>query len=160
MPNHNLKIETACPRCKQTRMARNDVVRKAEREGRLLFCKPCRNQARFAENSHPRKGSGVKNDPDRLSARSSYYKAKRRCKLGAGHHPAYAAVEFRFASFEQFFALLGPRPAGHTLDRIDPLGHYESGNVRWATVHQQAANRLPRGYWKQGRVTHAADQEG
>ena len=148
MPNGNLKLEVVCPQCKQTRLARGDVVRKAQREGKLLFCKPCRNQTRFVGKDHPTKGTGVINDPDRLPARNSYYKAKRRCRLGAQHHPAYAAVEFRFTSFDEFFALLGPKPKGCSLDRIDPLGHYEPGNVRWATVSEQAANRMPRNYWK------------
>jgi hypothetical protein len=123
------------------------VVRKAERNGKPLFCKPCRNQTRFVDRGHPKRGTGVKNDPERLPARNSYYKAKRRCRLGAAHHRAYEAVQFRFASFEEFFELLGPKPAGCSLDRIDPLGHYEPGNVRWATVAEQVANRLPRGYW-------------
>lgn len=141
-------MESVCPRCKQTRLARGDVVRRAQREGKLLFCKPCRNQTRFAEKSHPTRGTGVKNDPDRLPARNSYYKAKRRCKLGAKHHPAYEAVEFKFTSFDEFFDLLGPKPEGCTLDRIDPLGHYEPGNVRWATYAEQTTNRMPRNYWK------------
>lgn len=128
-------------------MARNDVVRKAERERKELFCKPCRNQTRFAKKPHPTKGTGIKNDPEKLPARSSYYKAKRRCKLGKLHHQAYENVEFRFGSFEEFFELLGPRPKGCTLDRINPLGHYEAGNVRWATSKEQAQNRLPRDYW-------------
>lgn len=133
-------------------MARGDVVRRAEREGATLFCKPCRNQSRFEVKPNPRRGTGVKNDPDRLGARNSYYKAKRRAKMGADHHPAYADVEFRFQSFDEFFALLGPRPDGCTLDRIDPFGHYEAGNVRWATKRVQTDNRLPRGTWTKERL--------
>ena len=147
MPNFNLKVIVTCPQCKQSREARGDVVRKAEREGKELFCKPCRNQTRFDGRSHPRKGTGIKNDPDRIPAYKSYERAKRRCRQGAAHHPAYANVEFRFKNFEEFFAELGPRPEGCSVDRINPLGHYEPGNVRWATVLEQAANRLPRNYW-------------
>ena len=36
---------------------------------------------------------------------------------------------------------LGPRPEGHTLDRINPAGNYEPGNVRWASDATQAANK-------------------
>lgn len=148
MPNFNLKVFTTCPRCKVQRLARGDVVRKAERQGKELFCKPCRNQIRFSNKNHPRKGTGVKNNPEQLASYKSFAQAKRRCTLGKKHHPAYENVEFRFKSFDEFFALLGPRPKGSSLDRIDPLGHYEAGNVRWATVLEQAANRLPRNYWK------------
>lgn len=39
-----------------------------------------------------------------------------------------------------FLAYMGPRPDGHSLDRIDVNGGYEPGNVRWATVETQANN--------------------
>lgn len=131
----------------QQREARGDVVRKAQREGKELFCKPCRNRLRFSNKPHPRKGTGVVNDPQKLVARNSYYKAKRRCTMGRSHHETYAHVEFRLPPFEEFYKALGPRPDGCTLDRINPLGHYELGNVRWATAKEQAENRLPRNYW-------------
>lgn len=41
-----------------------------------------------------------------------------------------------------FVAHIGLRPHGMTCDRIDGAKGYLLGNVRWATKHLQAANRL------------------
>lgn len=42
----------------------------------------------------------------------------------------------------KFIADVGQPPSdNHTLDRINPLGHYEPGNVRWATPLEQGCNK-------------------
>jgi hypothetical protein len=74
----------------------------------------------------------------------SYTNAHTRCtnpKCKDFRHYGGRGIEFRFASFEQFFAELGPRPVGKTLDRRENSGHYEPGNVRWATRSEQERNK-------------------
>lgn len=70
----------------------------------------------------------------RTRAYKSWQQAQDRCN-NPRHHAFHLyggrGIEFRFTDFDVFFALLGERPPGHELDRIDVNGHYERGNVRW-----------------------------
>ena len=47
-------------------------------------------------------------------------------------------------NFKAFHDYIGDKPKPYnkySLDRIDTHGNYEPGNVRWATWHEQGANR-------------------
>lgn len=81
---------------------------------------------------------GLSNSP----AYTSHRNMVQRCTNP--NHPQYAdyggrGIECRI-SFEEMLEEIGHRPDGKSLDRLDPDGHYEKGNIRWASRKEQTAN--------------------
>lgn len=71
-----------------------------------------------------------------------------RCEGKSPEYAKYGGIGVRFdrewkEDIEAFAAYLGPRPSPkHSVDRFpNKNGHYEPGNVRWATPSEQIANR-------------------
>lgn len=51
-------------------------------------------------------------------------------------------IQFRFSSFEEFLEEVGFKPTPkHSIERKDNNGHYEKGNIRWATNLEQQRNK-------------------
>lgn len=78
-------------------------------------------------------------------AYKSYKAAKTRCtnpRQRAWKHYGGRGIQFRLPEFDEFWEIMGASWfEGASIDRIDNNGHYEIGNVRWATDTQQGFNR-------------------
>jgi hypothetical protein len=102
------------------------------------------NRPTLRHGQSSRNGKPVKRTPEY----AAYVAARQRCtnsKVEKFAHYGGRGIRFLFESFEDFFAELGPRPSKrHSLDRKFNDGHYEAGNVRWATKRQQVRNQRPR----------------
>lgn len=47
----------------------------------------------------------------------------------------------RWMTFQNFYADMGERPPGFSLERVDVNGNYEPGNCKWIPLHEQKRNR-------------------
>jgi hypothetical protein len=82
----------------------------------------------------------------RTKARMSWSSMRHRCENSKSENFArYGGRGIKvcraWASFEAFYADVGPPPRGAYLDRIDNDGNYEPGNVRWVDAKTSARNR-------------------
>lgn len=93
-----------------------------------------------------------KHDLTKSKEYKAYQAAKDRCiNLNKQDYKEYGdrGIEFRFNSFEEFYDEIGKATSiHHSLDRINNDGHYEVGNIKWATDKQQSRNRRSNRYYK------------
>lgn len=95
--------------------------------------------ARAQETEHGQTGTQIYNCWKGMIDRCTNPRDKRYADYGGRG----ISVCTRWRVFANFLADMGPRPAGHSIDRIDNDGNYEPGNCRWATAKQQRGNRRP-----------------
>ena len=125
-------VDVKCTDCQAEGCIRIDQY---NRKGHQWTCRSCAFSGRKLAIKKP----SAKHDPQKTGAWKSYWRAKKR--VNENHRGAYEDILFKFESFDQFWKELGERPEGKSLDRIDPWGHYEPGNVRWATHVEQCNNK-------------------
>jgi hypothetical protein len=97
MAAHHVYVEVVCPCCLQQRTTRKDLLAKAVKQQKQLFCKPCALKARPVTWK-----KSVEELVRNQGAYKSYCKAKRRVKTN--HKNAYAHVEFQ--SVQKYKVLL------------------------------------------------------
>lgn len=109
----------------------------------------CLNLERIAEmgRGHARHGESRRTSP-KTTEWKLWQSMIRRCHTpGASGYSKYGAKGIQVCdrwrnSYEDFLTDVGRRPSNdHSIDRIDPRGNYEPGNVRWLENKYQARNR-------------------
>lgn len=89
--------------------------------------------------------NALKHGMRHTSEYNSYAHAKARCNNPNNDdffNYGGRGIEFRFNSFEEFYAEVGDRLSPlYSVNRINNNGHYEKGNIEWALDEPQANNK-------------------
>jgi hypothetical protein len=110
----------------------------------LLGCHSCTSTVQATQRR-------THNSPTSNKARKSWYKIKERCfNVNCKDYSDYGAKgitmqEDYVNSFAAFYEEVGDPPEiskKWSIDRIDPSKGYVKGNMRWASINQQARNKL------------------
>lgn len=111
------------------------------RSGKQISCGCYKN-----ENTARRNKQNAIHGMTHTGAYNSWFAMRGRCN--EPNHISYkwygakgVTVCERWNDFKLFHKDMGDRPDGMTLDRIDPYGHYEPENCRWATPKEQGRNK-------------------
>lgn len=108
------------------------------RSGQTLSC-GCYSAERASTNNRTH---GMTGTPEYISWQAMRHRCYREEDISYSNYGGRGITvcdEWR-DSFENFYADMGPRPEGMTLDRIEVNRNYEPSNCRWATPKEQADN--------------------
>jgi hypothetical protein len=114
-----------------------DVGSRLLKTGRTKSCGCLRRETtREVHTKHGRTGSGEHN---------SWLQMMKRCTDPSSHlwkHYGGRGIKVceRWKEAKNFMEDMGPRPAGHSIERIDVDRDYELANCKWATQAEQALN--------------------
>jgi len=119
--------------------------------GKYLRCGDTRScgciQAQRRAAGNPKDGHGGATDGQLTREYRSWRDMQERCyNPNKRNYRWYGALGVTVCdrwrkNFPAFLADMGPCPPKHSLDRVDPFGHYTPDNCRWANWATQCANK-------------------
>ena len=127
------KIHTSrkCTKCDKVKLLTEFYHAKRSPFGRMCACKNC-------------SGDVKRKRIEEFPEIRVFNHARGRCiNQKDKDYPKYGAngVQFKLTSWQKMITIIGRRPHGMSIDMIDSTGHYEPGNIRWATIEEQNRNR-------------------